>query len=487
MNDDDAMDRALQNLIDEGLVESDADEALDDKKPQAAELRVVPAPTNPMAVARDLVADIYTPGDDLVLGHHRGDFYQFDGACWPETEARGIRGAIYKWLEEAVYSKDNQGLVPYEPTRRKVDDVVDALRAVVHVAGAKEPPAWLDGTTEPLANEVAAVGNGLLHIPSRKLLAHTPNFFSHHALPFNFDPAAPAPARWLAFLEELWADDMESIETLQEMVGYIIGGDTRQQKIFLIAGPKRSGKGTIGRVMTGLLGKHNVAAPTLAGMATNFGLSPLVDRPLALISDARLSTRADTHVVVERLLSISGEDSLTIDRKYRDPWTGRLPTRFVVLTNELPNLSDSSGALASRFVLFVLEKSFYGQENPRLTEDLLEEAPGILNWALEGLDRLEERGYFKQPDSGSESLRQLEDLSSSIATFVRERCKTGAAHSVSVDDLWKAWKDWCEDGDIRRGTKATFGRDLRAAVPTLRKTRPRDDDARAYLYEGIGL
>jgi len=271
------------------------------------------------------------------------------------------------------------------------------------------------------------------------------------------------------------------------MVGYIIGGDTRQQKIFLIAGPKRSGKGTIGRVMTGLLGRHNVAAPTLAGMATNFGLSPLVDRPLALISDARLSTRADTHVVVERLLSISGEDSLTIDRKYRDPWTGRLPTRFVVLTNELPNLSDSSGALASRFVLFVLEKSFYGKENPRLTEELLEEAPGILNWALLGLDRLEDRGFFKQPDSGSESLRQLEDLSSSIATFVRERCKTGADHSVPVDDLWRAWKEWCEEGDIRRGTKATFGRDLRAAVPTLRKTRPRDDDARAYLYEGIGL
>jgi len=193
---DDAMDRALQDLIAEGLVEGEGEThgAHDSKKPQAAQLgssefeRVVPAPTNPMGVARDLVADIYTPGDDLVLGHHRGDFYHFDGACWPETEARGIRGAIYKWLEGAVYFKDNQGLVPYEPTRRKVDDVVDALRAIVHVAGAKEPPAWLDGTTEPLANEVAAVGNGLLHIPSRKLLAHTPNFFSHHALPFDFDP-----------------------------------------------------------------------------------------------------------------------------------------------------------------------------------------------------------------------------------------------------------------------------------------------------------
>jgi putative DNA primase/helicase len=55
--------------------------------------------------------------------------------------------------------------------------------------------------------------------------------------------------------------------------------------------------------------------------------------------------------VVERLLSITGEDTLTIDRKYREPWTGRLPTRFMILTNELPRFSDSSGALASRFVV----------------------------------------------------------------------------------------------------------------------------------------
>ena len=53
-------------------------------------------------------------------------------------------------------------------------------------------------------------------------------------------------------------------------------------------------------------------------------------------------------IVVERLLSISGEDTLTVDRKYREPWTGQLPTRIVILSNELPRLTDSSGALASR-------------------------------------------------------------------------------------------------------------------------------------------
>ena len=100
-----------------------------------------------------------------------------------------------------------------------------------------------------------------------------------------------------------------------------------------MVGPKRSGKGTIARVLTTLLGEANACAPTLAGLATNFGLQPLIGKLLAIIGDARLSGRVDVHVIAERLLSISGEDLITIDRKYQDAWTGKLPTRFLLMSS----------------------------------------------------------------------------------------------------------------------------------------------------------
>ena len=334
------------------------------------------------------------------------------------------------------------------------------------------------------------MANGLLHVSKRTLLTHTPTFFSHHALPFPFLPNAAQPDRWMQFLNDLWPDDPSSISALQEVFGYILSGDTRQQKIFLFCGPKRGGKGTIGRILTGLLGAHHVAAPTLASLSTNFGLQPLVGKPLALVSDARLSSKADSKIVVERLLSVSGEDSLTIDRKYRDPWTGRLPARFVILTNELPRLTDSSGALASRFILFVLTKSFYGSENPALTDELLTEAPGIFNWALVGLDRLTARGFFQMPESGRDAVQQLEDLSSPVSAFIRDRCEVGGSEAVEPDTLWAAWKSWCESDNRPPGTKAVFGRDLKAAAPTMKRVRPRRDDredGRRYVYQGIGL
>jgi phage/plasmid-associated DNA primase len=90
------------------------------------------------------------------------------------------------------------------------------------------------------------------------------------------------------------------------------------------------------------------------------------------------------------------------------------------------------------------------------------------------------------PASGADAVQQMEDLSSPISAFLRDCCVMGRYH-VEVDALWAAWKGWCEGDNRHPGTKAVFSRDLRAAVPTLKHRRPRKDDDRYHIYEGIGL
>jgi putative DNA primase/helicase len=46
-------------------------------------------------------------------------------------------------------------------------------------------------------------------------------------------------------------------------------------------------------------------------------------------------------------------------------------------------LTDSSGALASRFIILTLQNSFYGTEDHTLLAKLSKEMPGILNWAID--------------------------------------------------------------------------------------------------------
>jgi len=442
----------------------------------------------PYDTARLFLDHHFTDLKGRTLHHHKGAFYDWDGTAYAQLGDETTKAQLYQFLDNCEASKKKGTPTPVKPNATMVRNVTDALRAAAHLEDTISPPAWLGQAPDLAADDIVACANGLLHLPTLDLLPHTPAFYNHNTLNFAFEPEAPEPRQWLEFLGQLWPGDPASIETLQEMFGLCLTGDTDQQKAFLIVGPKRSGKGTIARVLTQLIGTANVVAPTLAGIGTNFGLAPLIGKRVAIISDARLGGRADQQVIAERLLSITGEDALTIDRKYLSAWTGRLQVRFVILSNELPRLADASGALASRFIVLILTKTFYGQEDHALTDRLLTELPGILNWSIEGWRRLKARGYFMQPPSADEAIRELEDLGSPIGAFLRDRCVIAPGRSVAVTRLFEVWCGWCsEQGRDKPGTAQTFGRDLRAVVPGLNVIQPREDGDRLRLYQGVGL
>jgi len=445
-------------------------------------------PAAPFPTASIFLARHYTTDGFRTLHHHAGTFYAWNGKRYESSDSDTIRSKLYAFLETA-FRQTNRGLVAFRANRVLVTNIVDAIEAEAHLPRSITPPAWLvDAADRPPAAEMIACANGLLHLPSGRLLPATPAFFSLNALDFEFDAAAPPPTEWLRFLGSIWDGDPEAIESLQEWFGYYLTHDTRQQKILLIVGQKRSGKGTIGRVLSGLLGPSNICAPTLSSLERNFGLAPLIGKQLAIIADARLGGRADQSLVAERLLTISGEDGITIDRKYQDSWTGRLATRFVIMANELPRIADASGALASRLILLILQRSFFGVEDHELPDRLLRELPGILNWSIVGWHRLRERGFFRQPASGTEMIRALEDLGSPVSAFVREYYDVGAALTVGFNRLNGEWKRDCAAQGRNPGTSQSFGRDLRAVVPGLKVDRPRlEGGGRERRYLGIAL
>ena len=172
---------------------------------------------------------------------------------------------------------------------------------------------------------------------------------------------------------------------------------------------------------------------TLNSVGGEFGLAPLIGKTLAIISDARFVSK-NGNIVVERLLSISGEDTLTVNRKYRDQWSGKLPCRLHVISNELPRLGDASTAIVGRVVLLLLSNSWLGKEDHGLEPALQGELAGILNWALAGLQRLtvENGNRFTWLASAEEAITTLRDLASPVAAFVREKCETGPDRQITV-------------------------------------------------------
>lgn len=470
--------------------------ATEPEKPAPSALKVDAGKLDPATVADDFLTRAKKDGQSR-LRWWRGTPWYWQAGAYREKSGAEVRASLIRYVNNFASRLSSS----------VVNNLMDQVKAQSILDGRNEPPAWIakppadawvgegpDAKPWP-EDEILVTKSSLIHLPSlaagkpRSTVPATPRFFSTSALDFDFRFSdAPSPENWYRFLGQLWPDDPQSVATLQEWFGYCLTPDTRQQKIALLVGPKRSGKGTIARVLRGLVGESNVCGPTLSSLSTNFGLWPFLGKSLALISDARLGGRADQAAIVERLLSISGEDPLTVDRKNLEPVTCKLKTRIMLLTNELPRLLDSSGAFSSRMVVLQLRESFFGREDHELTDRLLTELPGILGWAIEGWDRLRRRRHFSQPDSALELLGQLADLSSPVAAFVRDCCRVEPGLRVAVDDIFKEWQDWCHKAGRREpGTVQSFGRDLMAAVPSLRRVQGREGEERFRVYEGIAL
>ncbi|MBX3324095.1 MAG: hypothetical protein KF757_14030 [Phycisphaeraceae bacterium] len=452
--------------------------------------RLVLSPRRTLPTAEAYVREFNQHAGGCTLHGYAGLLMEWRDNRYCQVEEEWLKQRLQPWLHRALRYVVNKStgeleLVDFESNPTTVKQALDTIRAFVHLPASTVSPSWLGGGKDrPPALELLPCKSLNLHIPTGRVLAPTPALFTINALDFDYDPDPEPPERWIKFLEQLFGDDLESVSLLQEWMGYCLTGDTSQQKMLLLVGPRRSGKGTIGRIITRLVGAGNVVGPTTSSLAGNFGLQPLIEKSLAIVSDARFGGD-NVGTVVERLLCISGEDTLTVDRKFLGSVSMKLPTRFMFLTNELPRLNDASTALAGRFLVLRLSTSFYGHEDVTLTDQLLAELPGILQWAIDGWKRLRARGRFVQPKSGEDAIRDLEDLASPVGAFIRDCCVVGVGHRAWIDDLYQAWKGWCEqDGRNAVSTKQAFGRDLMAAAPGVARRRGTGQQA---FYEGIGL
>jgi putative DNA primase/helicase len=259
--------------------------------------------------------------------------------------------------------------------------------------------------------------------------------------------------------------------------------------MMLMHGPARGGRGTIGRVLTGLLGKDNVVGLRLRDLGEDFGIAHLIGKPLAIVGDERFGGRKMSDVV-STLLMITGEDPIPVNRKHRERWNGKLPTRIMVCCNELQKLSDASATVISRFLVLRMTESWLGREDIGLANRLLGELPGILNWSLEGLKFLATNGKFTVDPEAADSVAQLTALASPMQTYVEENCAVGEGEEFETNTqvLYQDHCTWRKANGHLVIANNMFGVQLRSAFPHIRtKKCTRPDKTQFRVYVGIRL
>jgi putative DNA primase/helicase len=447
----------------------------------------------PLSHAREFLNGVYQCEEGTTLTTYSGDMFVFKGTHYEDIEEATVRAHLYNFLDKCKKYDRKMNLVPVNPGPATVSGVLDAVHALTHLPNTANtrPPVWLEGygKDRPDPSKLVSLQNGIFHTEENVIIPHSLGFFTTNALPFAYDPDAQCPT-WHSFLNDIWGDDPESVECLQEMFGYILSGDSSQQKFFNILGPRRSGKGTINKVLVSLLGQHNTVAPQLEELCDTFGLQPWIGKLLASYTDARAPER-NRGAVVSQLLRIVGGDTVTVNRKNKEAWSGYLPTRIVVYSNEALQLTENSNALTGRMIVLKMSNSFYGREDVELADKLAKELPGIFNWAIKGQQRrvAREGQRFIQPATGRELLELMEELSNPIGSFVSEALEYDLGGEVSKDDVFTCWRKWALAKNIPPGSDLAFKRRFLAATQDHHVTaeRVRVGGEPHNVYRGIKL
>jgi len=426
------------------------------------------------------------------LRYWRGEFY--DWVATSHYVALGkdtIISEIWKYLDQALIRDEKGALKPFYPKRNTVEETLAALKAIAQLEDKDETPFWIAGG---IAGELIAFPNGLLELSSNKLHPPNPNFFTLGALSFNYEPKQGDPKAWLEFLDQVFDKPVNpnearaQVEALQEIFGYLLTSDISQEKCFMLLGPPRSGKGTMAQMMGALLASTTVVGPALSDFGTEFGLSALIGKLLAIIDDLRVA-RKDQNLMVENVLKISGRGRFTINRKYLSHWNGVLPVKLVFITNEMPRLGDDSPALSGRFIILTTRKSFFGREDPDLFKTKLHpELVDVFHWALEGLYRLRKNGRFTEPQASAEARAQMANLGSLVIAFIAERCDLDPNAYENKNALYNAYKEFAALNEMPADTKEKFFTALYAATSgKVKAIKLGSDGGRVPSVQGIQL
>lgn len=422
---------------------------------------IIPGPRQPFAVA-EAYAEVQAMAD-RPLRRWRGDWYVHGGVRWVLTDEEDVRADLVGWLTgEEVQTRTREGeLVPWRPTRDT--DILNVLRMlgdVVHRPAAADIPrgvflsnCWIDEHQVPRD--------------------YSPDVFNLSAAKYAWEVKAKCP-NTLAWLQGIISP--EDVELLRQWLGYLVSKRTDLQKMMVIIGPPRSGKGTLLWLMEELLGPGSTASVlAFSKLTETFGRQPLIGTSLTVMPDVRWSTK-DAADAVPVLLSISGEDIQDVDRKNMKAWRGRLDTRFVIASNDTPSLTDASGALAGRMLMIEMNQSFLGKEDPHLKARIRAELPGVLQWALGGLSALDVAGRFIEPEASVAAREEVRQTSNPVYLFAEDVCTLGPFGMVLLDDLYRAYDMWCQKNGYSKLPSTILVRQLkntfRGKVTSVRRRTP---------------
>ncbi len=423
----------------------------------------------PESAARAFLEEARTkanlPEDRPVVHYYRSEFYVWrEGEhAWERTGDDRFAALVMQFLQ----SRELAGL-----DERMCRNVLAHLRALTMLGRWDETLPFFIESRDPFqisrpwwlvfTNGVLDLAKAVEDPAAATLEPVDSRYFNTVKLPYDFDPKAKCPL-WQETLKQILPrtspDDRRRM-VLQEFTGYTLASDCRFEKCLVLCGRGGNGKSTVVEPWQAMLGADNYSRISLEDLGKQFRNYQLLGKLANFSGEMSYLGK-----IQEGMLKpiISGEE-IDADRKFKDPIKFRPQAKIVVNTNELPQIQDPTEGMWDRLIIVPFERRIRGtaMEDPLRKAQLLEELPGIVNWALRGLARLLNNGRFS-PCCKCEALHNRHRTESDTARmFIQECCEQQAGWKMFSEPLYQFYRYYAIATGHKPVSSCQFGKRMRA-------------------------
>jgi P4 family phage/plasmid primase-like protien len=307
--------------------------------------------------------------------------------------------------------------------------------------------------------------NGMLRLKDNELLPFSPNYRRRNKLGVAYDPEASCPI----FLDTLMrpALDAVDLDLLQRWCGLALIGANLAQKILLLTGTAGGGKGTFIQVINGVIGQINLATLRPQLLGERFELGRFLGKTLLYGADVPENFLNQRGASV--LKSLTGGDPVTLEFKNSNESPAIICRFNVIVTCNsrlTVHLEGDTEAWRRRLVIIPYTKPKPERVIVNLAQRILKtESSGVLNWMLEGLDKLRADGWQLHLTAAQQaSVDNVLLESDGLTLFVGEALQLAEDSELIVTDSFSAYVEFCSQRGWRALTRKQFGNDVGDAV-----------------------
>ncbi len=236
------------------------------------------------------------------------------------------------------------------------------------------------------------VRNGTLHIEARQLFEHSPVFGFTYCVTPSYKPDAD-PTTVLHYLKSLTHED--EVDLLIQMHAQALIHEPMKKAYILYNRSGNNGKSTFLEFSTRFFGLENVSHVSLQDLCKGgFRLAEIDGKVANIYGDLPSDYIPD----MGQFKTLTGDDTIAVERKYQDPYSLRNRALLVFGCNKLPEIGEMSSPIYERLYLIEFPNQFkvkIGFLEELTTEENLS---AMLNLCLDRIDILLEQGLIKDKD-----------------------------------------------------------------------------------------